>query len=138
MRPVGKSIARAGTFALLLVLLHGCSSSSTTSEVRGKVTYDGTPIEKGTISFFPLDGQGQPQGGEIKGGAYTVRMAPGTMEVRISMPGKAHKKKLYDTPDSPVATRYDEGLPEKYNKYTTLKLTVGPGVVEKDWDLTSK
>jgi hypothetical protein len=138
MRPVCNSIARAATFALLLVLLHGCSGSSTTSEVRGKVSYDGTAIEKGTISFFPLDGQGQPQGGEIKDGAYSVRMMPGTMEVRISMPGKAHQKKLYNTPDSPIATRYDEGLPDKYNKYTVLKLTVGPGVVKKDWDLTSK
>lgn len=138
MRYQYPSLARALLFTTALVLLHGCTGG-VTSEVRGKVTYNGTPIEKGQISFYPVDGTGKPEGGDIKDGTYSVRMAPGKMQVRISMPGKAHQRKLYNTPDSPVATRYDEGLPEKYSGLKSeLKLDVTPGVVDKDWTLMSK
>lgn len=138
MRTHDRSRARAAIFVGALLLVHGCTNNST-SEVTGKVTYDGVAIEKGNIAFFPLDGKGQPQGGDIKDGVYSVRMTPGPMRVQINMPGKAHQRKLYDTPDSPVATRYDEGLPEKYSgEKSELKLDVTPGVVKKDWPLTSK
>lgn len=133
-----KSPARAVVFAATLMVGYGCSDSST-SQVKGNITYNGKPIETGRIEFFPLEGnKGQPAGGEIKEGAYTVRLSPGDWEVQIKMPGKERKRKLYPTPDSPYAIAHDEGLPAKYNMKSQLKLQVGPGVVEKDWPLTSK
>ncbi len=131
-RVAGGWLSAAALFALA-----GCTDSSLTV-VKGQVTFDGQPIEKGSISFFPKDGQSKTTGGEIKAGAYSVQVPVGLMEVRISMPKVIGQKKLYNTPDSPSRPLYAEALPEKYNQKSDLTLNVTAGGVEKDWALTSK
>lgn len=59
----------------------GCNHSATT--VTGKVTYEGKPVNKGTISFLPIDGQGPSCGGPIESGRFTVGLSPGKKIVRI-------------------------------------------------------
>jgi len=40
--------------------------------VSGKVTYNGNPLEKGSISFVPEDGKGIGASGAIQNGSYTM------------------------------------------------------------------
>lgn len=130
---------RVGGCALLAFLIGaiGCSDQSN-GEVTGMVRVDGTPIEKGGITFTPADGQGQTAGGEIKGGRYSVRVPVGKMKVSITMPVEDKKKKLYPTADSPEMWMYREGLPARYNEKTELELDVKSGTNKKDWDLEAK
>jgi len=123
--------------SVALFVLAGCTDSSM-SVVKGQVTFDGQPIDKGSISFFPRDGQSKTTGGEITAGAYSVQVPVGLMEVKISMPKVVGQKKLYNKPDSPSYPLHAEALPDKYNKKSDLTLDVTAGGVQKDWDLTSK
>ena len=57
-------------------LLTGCGK--TTGSCSGSVTYEGSPVDNGYITFTPLDdngqaaGKGQSGGGPITGGRYSV------------------------------------------------------------------
>jgi hypothetical protein len=124
-------------FAIAVAVLAGCADNSM-SQVNGKVTIDGQPIEKGAISFYPVDGKTRTTGGEIKDGAYSVQVPVGVMSVKISAPKVVGKKKLYDKKDSPEYPLTAEALPAKYNAQSELKLDVTGGSVEKDWVLTNK
>lgn len=60
----------------------GCGGSATA--VSGKVTYNGEPVEMGTISFRPADGKGQVYAARITDGSYSIPDAqPGSRVVAI-------------------------------------------------------
>jgi hypothetical protein len=131
-------LGRSPVLAAIAVLLAGCSNNKT-AVVAGTVRVDGEPLEKGSISFVPVDGKGVTAGGEIVDGKYTVAKAsPGTVEVQIRYPKVVGQKKLYDTADSPTRDVFREALPAKYNDRTELRLEVQAGKNEKDWDLSLK
>jgi len=62
-------------FPVLVLALSGCGGSNRVA-VKGKVTLDGTPLEKGYIAFYPEDGQGGTIGGNIIDGEYTIPDVP--------------------------------------------------------------
>ena len=130
--------ACAGGFLVTLLALAGCGDNSGLVEVKGKITLDGTPVEKGAITFIPVDGKTRTAGSEIKEGKYLARVAPGTMKVSISAPKVIGKKPLYDVPNSRERDVTEEVLPARYNEETELRLEVKPGGVEKTWDLKSQ
>ncbi len=67
---------------LLLAVLAGCKKEPS---ISGTVTYDGTAVEKGFITFFPAAGTGNTIGGDIIAGHYQVKgLPPGKRRVRIS------------------------------------------------------
>ena len=115
----------------------GCDGSGL-ADVSGTVTVDGTPIEEGAITFYPVDGQGQTAGGPIKDGKYSVPVSVGKMKVSISYPRAIGKKKLYNTPESPEGIIWKEGLPGRYNEQSELTFEVKSGKNTKDWELTVK
>jgi hypothetical protein len=121
---------------VVLGLVVGCGGRPTTT-VEGKVTLDGAPVEKGSIRFVPSDGAA-PGGGEIKDGRYSVKVATGEAKVEITSPKVVDKKKMYDTPDSPMIDVTKESIPEKYNAKSELKYKVERGTNTKDFDLKSK
>ena len=49
----------------------GCGGSGL-STVEGKVTFEGEPVEEGSIVFEPKDGVGRAVGGIIKDGKYRL------------------------------------------------------------------
>jgi hypothetical protein len=75
-------IAACLLLATAAALLSGCGPSL--ANVSGAVTYDGTPVEDGYITFTPTDGKGKDVGGPIAGGRYNVPdMPPGRKLVKI-------------------------------------------------------
>jgi hypothetical protein len=62
------------TLPAALVVL-GCSDTSglpSRVRVSGTVTYQGKPLERGTISFSPVDAGGRGAGGSIVDGRYSL------------------------------------------------------------------
>jgi hypothetical protein len=107
-------------------------------EVTGSVIVDGKPAQIGSITFFPVDGKSTTAGAPLEGGKYTAKVPVGNFKVDIRVSKVVARRKLYDTPDSPMIDEMAEVLPSRYNNDTELRLEVKPGKNEKDWDLKSK
>ncbi len=130
--------------ALLFVALPGCGGQSFVP-FSGKVTLDGKPLAKATVTFIP---QGQP-GAKVVGesssgttdenGEYTLKTytekgfqdgtAAGKYKVSIS------KQETRGEGDRSV-TR--ELIPGRYNQNTELTADVGSGNNRKDFELKSR
>jgi hypothetical protein len=68
--------------AVVLVVASGCGGSA--ASISGEVTYEGQPVAKGVITFFPADGKGPAEGGTIVNGRYRVEpITPGPKIVQI-------------------------------------------------------
>ena len=120
-------------FSLGVALVAGCGGGDNAAEVSGTVTYDGTPVDNGAITFFPE--KGPTAGSPIQGGKYTARVTVGPAKVTISAGKVVGQKKLYNTADSPSAPITAEILPAKYNTATQLKYDVQSGAQTKDFNL---
>jgi hypothetical protein len=70
--PVPRSNSKpVGTCLLIVCLIAsaiGCGSSAST--VQGTVSYQGAPIEKGMVTFTPVEGKGSVVGCNIENGKY--------------------------------------------------------------------
>ncbi len=131
-------LARRVAGLCLVYALAGCAKDDT-AEVWGVVTVDGAPAEKGSISFFSVDGKSPTTGTEIKdGGKYSAKVPLGNAKVEIRVPKVVGKKKLYPTPESPEQDVMAESLPAKYNTKSELTYEAKPGRHEQNWDLKSK
>jgi hypothetical protein len=136
----GKAVARWAALALLAAA--GCGDP-TVGDVSGTVKFDGTPLEMGAITFYPLDGQSRTAGTVIKNGQYYASKVPvGAKKVVISgtkfLSGK--ERRLYDTADSPTMPKSEQLLPAKYSSVdvSELRFDVESGSNPKDWDLPAK
>ena len=116
----------------------GCGPESKVALITGSVSIDGKPAPNGSISFIPVNGQGPTAGTELKEGKFTSQAAIGECKVEVRVSKVVGKKKLYDTPDSPVQDLMEEVLPSKYNEASELRIEIKKGKNEKDWDLKSK
>lgn len=130
-------------FVWLGILLASAVSSSgcqeaTTALVTGTVTMDGEPAKVGAISFFPIDNKGTPVGAKITNGKYEAHVPFGEKKVDIRVSKVVGKRRLYDTPDSPVKEVLSEALPPKYNTQSELRLEVKPGEIVQDYHLQTK
>ena len=126
-----------GAFLLTLLIVIGCDGNNH-ADVTGTAKFEGVAIEKGSITFIPVDPTAAgTAGGEIINGNYSVKVPPGKMKVAISWSKVVGKKKLYDAPDSPERPIYEQVLPPKYSDInaTELTLDVQPGKNEMDWNL---
>jgi hypothetical protein len=130
--------AWSGGFIATFLFIAGCGDNSGLIEVKGTVTLDGTPLEKGAISFTPVDKKTRTAGANIVAGSYSTQVPVGTMKVSISAPKVVGKKPLYDRPGSRERDVIEELVPAKYNEESDLRLEVKPGGMEKNWDLRSK
>ncbi len=116
----------------------GCGPESNVATISGSISIDGKPTDSGSISFIPVNGEGPTAGSEIKQGKYTSQAAIGECKVEIRVSKVVGKKKLYDTPDSPVQDLMEEILPAKFNEATELRVEVKRGTNEKNWELKTK
>jgi len=127
----------------VLSFLTGCGSGR--FPVTGEVTFDGKPVEQGTISLEPVDRQGPTSGGKIVNGKYRLEgdaaPLPGKKTVRISAARKTGRK----IPAGSLAKKgemveeIERYIPDIYNKKTTLTCEVGgQGTNQIDFHLKEK
>jgi hypothetical protein len=135
---------------LMGVAVQGGCSKSQSSEVFGKVTLNGKPLDDGDISFHPdKDTQGAQSSTPIKNGEYELSgewgLVEGTYQVRINAYRPPTDKSndlaggfLDKPPETPGIPSKEQFLPKKFNTESTLeKLVVAPGQsrIEKNYDL---
>ena len=121
-----------------LLLLLGCNSDVAYVKVRGTVSLDGVPIEKGLVRFEAADGKNpSSKGGEIDKGEFTAEVPAGEVIVRITAPKAAAKQepKASEGPRNP-AGGLQETVPTKYNVQSTLKETIKAGHPALEYKLT--
>ncbi len=133
---------RAGLFCVAIlaaVSANGCrDAGGPRGSVEGKVTFDGTPVERGTISFLPTAGTvGPATYATIENGCYAVTAenrgpVPGKQRVQIEAFRDLGKKHRDGDP------LLEQVIPQKYNTASTLVVEIVQGRNTHDFDLTSK
>lgn len=120
-----------GLIFLTPFALSGCGDGRVV--VRGAVNVDGQPIEEGSISLEPANGDGPTTGGIIKEGKYELTghaaVIPGDKIVRIVGLRKTGKM-IEAGPPSPKGTLIPQMIqcvPSHYNDQSRLRLEVTPG-----------
>jgi hypothetical protein len=128
---VGSSF-RSCAAALLIVCLAfvGCGEPNPLGRraVYGAVSYQGKPVDYGSIQFLPEDPQhGVSSGAMISDGKYAIKesqgLPPGSYQVMISSPDRGKQEKVEGPPGDERSLAV-ERIPKKYNLQTTLKLEV--------------
>jgi hypothetical protein len=119
------------TFQAVLVCLStlGCGGGAPDGPelfpVTGTVTFDGEPINEGSILFRADGGTGKGYAGEIKDGSYTLETVTGEMKVEITasraVPGKFGEAASPDEEPPPLMEMY---IPAQYNTKSTLTAEV--------------
>ncbi len=128
---------KLGNMLVLFValgLLAGCGGPPR-AKLQGKVTLDGKPITNGLMDFLPEGGNGQTAGTSIVQGAYSLELAPGKYQVKITSAVVVGREKAYDTPDSPIIEKVENNVPAKYNTKTELSVELTAGDNSKDFEL---
>ena len=126
-----RTLCRSLAFATV-VAAAGCGS--TTSTVRGTVTFNGEAVAKGVISLFPTDGKGAPAGGMIENGRYAITgVAPGEKIVQLSAPIVAGTRKDDYGNETQIAA---ELMPASWGRASQEKITVTAGSMTKNFEIT--
>jgi len=123
---------------IALVGIAGCIGSSTLGTVKGTVTLDDQPLKEGVVRFVPVDGKSQTASADIKDGKFTAAVPVGEMQVEFSAPKVVNRRKVYDTPDSPMVDEVAELLPERFNVKSQLRIIVMRGSQDETFSLKSK
>lgn len=134
-----------GLTAVLMVVLAGCGGPAVLprGSVRGNVTWEGTPIKEGTITFVPIQGtQGAPTAAIIREGQYLLEADSGPIVGMNRVEIIANRETGETIPAVPPATveirKVEQFIPAKFNRSSTLEQDVVAGENEFDFDLTAK
>ena len=120
------------------VTLAGCSDSGRIP-FRGKVSFDGVPVEYGYVQFTPTAGTtGPTAGADIKDGVYEVASVRGLFEGSYQVEIKSWKRSEGVSVDPVTGERTPGGnllqlLPAKYNKQTELTVKIEPAKQSYDF-----
>ena len=125
-------------FSLAIALASaGCGGAAS---VEGTVTYQGQPIEKGSIAFIAQDGGETPLtvGQEVTGGKYSIAadrgLQPGQYKVEIYGSTKSAAASPSGDPDM-QSSAGSNAVPEKYNSATSLTAELKSGENTVNFDL---
>jgi hypothetical protein len=122
---------------VLLSLIGGCGGSGIERAiVSGSVTFDGKPIEKGFIRFFPIKGTVGPMwGAQITDGAYRADgkggVPVGTHRVEVEAFRIVRNTKMgadifEDFGGNGPAVAEVQYIPAQYNIHSEIELVVRP------------
>jgi hypothetical protein len=116
-----------------LIVLHGCSelTGPRTMRVWGDVSFDGKPVDGGSITFESTDGSAPAQG-QITAGHYEIPAESGPVAeklylVRINAmakTGKTIKNIMGD--GEPTMDVLVETIPSMFNASSTMKKSISP------------
>ena len=142
------SVLRLALPMVCLVCINGCSSGPATTEVVGKVSVAGKPIEDGDITFQPTSGGGFTSSSKITNGEYRLVGETGLLEGEYTVKVNAYREPVkknetigagLDMPPETVGmTRKEQYLPDKYNAKSTIENLVvekGKTKIEKNFEL---
>jgi hypothetical protein len=133
----GGTAALAAALALALGCGGGGADEGTTATVSGAVSYDGRPVENGSIKFVSTEANGGTGSGAIKDGRYTATKVPvGKTQVSISGFKVLGTRKLIDGQGGPEVPNVQEIIPAKYNSKSELTFEASRGENSKDWELS--
>jgi len=124
-----------GVLLAVVGLAAGCGGGDGAQPVRGKVTYQGQPLQQGTVMFNPTDSTSPPVLGRIADdGTYEVSAAPG--EYKVIVTSMTEDSSGLD-PDDPGYKAPESLIPEQYSNplKTPLQATVTEGENTVDLDL---
>lgn len=112
------SLALAG----ILVGTGGCGRGTSVPmyPVSGAVTFDGSPVEKGSITFDAVDNRSPPVMGGIENGRYEVRVPAGEKIVRIDAVRSAERQDQYGS------QVFESFIPREFNEASKLRATISP------------
>lgn len=147
-----RRFAMVGFCLLTLAGATGCGGGGgiERAPVSGKVTFDGTPVEKGLIVMTPTgETKGPSSGAEIKNGEYSIPretgLVPGTYKVEITASKSVGRIEVQGVAGatgglsgSQTAENLVMYIPEKYNTQSTLTYTVKSGSNTENFTLVSK
>ena len=146
---------RAASPAVILLagvgLLSGCGRNSGPERamVRGQVTFDGAPVEQGTIVLLPANSKGPSSGGPIQKGEFLLPAesgpVPGDYRVEIratKQEGTVTVAGVAGATTGPSAGSTEPKIvmfiPDRYNTKSELTAKVAPGQNELTFPLKSK
>jgi hypothetical protein len=127
---------------VMLLLCAGCGPRR--FPVSGEVAFNGKPVQEGTISMEPADGQGPTTGGKIVAGRFQLTGEaapfPGKKIVRISAGRKTGRKIPVGSfgRAGDMVDEMERYIPEMYNTRSTLTCEIIPGESKQiNFDLKS-
>jgi len=119
---------------LLMLMIAGCTGSGGPERavVSGAVSFNGEPVEEGTISFVPTGTtQGPSTGSPITAGEYSIAADKGPVLGTHRVEIRAYRKtgrKLPPKPPNPSETEETVPyIPAQYNSESTLTVEIEPG-----------
>ena len=112
-----------GLFCLTVLLFLGCSKTDLV-DIRGEVTLQGKPIDKGTICFIPEDGRGGAAVVDIEKGQYAAQLSAGPKRVEISSQKVVGQQQMMVGARATTTDVIEELVPEQCNKRSTLRTEV--------------
>ncbi len=151
-RPLSSPLLVLLSSCLLVCLSSGCGKPYKVARVSGRVTLDGQPLAKASITFVPQAVQGNIAPGPTAA-AFTDADGRYTLGIDSDTPGAVvHKCRIFITtlvgdstpadqdggPPTPKKRPKDK-VPAKYNTETTLTFDVPPeGTDQANFDLKSR
>ena len=122
--------------------LAGCSNDGLLL-ISGKITFEGTPLSEGTISFMPSGAEGSSTAAQIQNGAYSAKVSPGKMIIKIYSERSLtpDEVKEYNTNPmtknsmTPAESVKKQVIPAKYNEKSTLTEEIREKRTDLNFDL---
>lgn len=129
---MGPLLARIALACLALCLFAGCSDEAgDRQEISGEVSFQGAPLETGSIEFLPLHtGESDvvtKSGAPITGGKYSIPrlqgLVPGRYRVSITSAPQHPPDEVGGLP-GPSGPSPPDRIPPEYNIHSNLEVTV--------------
>jgi hypothetical protein len=108
--------------------------------IRGRLAFQGTPVEQGEIEFTPAPGeQAQRHSIKVEGGAFLLPATQGLLRnKKYVVKAKAYRKTgmVYENAEgSDPVDEYEQYLPSQYNSESQLSFVADRASVAKGLDL---
>lgn len=126
----------------VLVALAGCGKQQAfeRTQVEGRVTFNGTPVEQGVITFIPA-AKGASAGAKIESGMFSIpqESGPSPGEYRVEIDSSVPTgKQILDTDGETMVDEYTNGIPPRFNRQTELTVTLKRGNNQQLFDLETE
>ncbi|QDU05502.1 hypothetical protein V6x_52390 [Gimesia chilikensis] len=135
-----KVIGMLCSCAIFTLVACGKQNAFERTQVQGMVTFNGTPVDHGVITFIPA-GKGASAGAKIESGKFSIpqESGPSPGEYRVEIDSSVPTgKQILDTDGETMVDEYTNGIPPRFNRETELKVTLKRGNNQHLFDLETE